>query len=138
MGKRTAALTLSCSALALAAIGTGCTSSQMKQQRAAEARDAEVRFELGPLVDAEGTHRSLSLDSPAMRDLYQFQPWLNDRVSWYDDRLDRRASVAAGSRRTVVTFSETTVRDKFSSSNGKVQDNYSQSITRDKFFEVTR
>lgn len=138
MRTRTAALTLTCSALAVALLGTGCAPSASERQRTFEAHNAEVRFELGPLVDAEGTRRSLALDSPAMNDLYQYQPWLDQRTAWYQDRLDRRPGVNAGTRRTILSISETSVRDKFSSSNGKIQDNYNQSTTRDTVIEVIR
>ncbi|MEM9418500.1 MAG: hypothetical protein AAGA25_05515 [Planctomycetota bacterium] len=127
-----------CGVLAVIALGTGCTSSQEQEQRAAEARDAEVRFELGPLVDAEGNRRSLALDSPEMNELQSFQPWLDDRTAWYHDRLDRRPGVTAGSQRTIISISETSVRDKYGSSNGKVQDNYSQNTTLDTVIEITR
>lgn len=124
--------------MAVASLGTGCAPSAVKQQRAAEARDAEVRFQLGPLVDEDGARRSLALDSPAMRDLQQYQPWLESQNAWYDTRLDQRPGVTAGTRRTILSISETSVRDKISSSNGQVQDNFSQNITRDTVIEIVR
>ncbi|MEM9916030.1 MAG: hypothetical protein AAF911_13835 [Planctomycetota bacterium] len=138
MGKSTFAHGLTGFALAMALLGVGCAPSAAERQRAVEARDAEVRFELGPLVDAEGARRSLALDSPAMAELLEFQPWLDERTAWYHDRHDRRPGVEAGTRRTIIAISETTVRDKFSSSNGRMQDNYNQSTTRDTVIEVTR
>ncbi|MBB6431676.1 hypothetical protein [Algisphaera agarilytica] len=127
-----------CGVLAAVVLGTGCAPSKAEQQRAADARQAEMRFELGPLVDAEGNRRSLALDSPEMNELQSFQPWLDDRTAWYHDRLDRKPGVNAGTRRTIISISETNVRDRFSSSNGRVQDNYNQSTSRDKIIEITR
>ncbi|MEO0514841.1 MAG: hypothetical protein AAF086_06045 [Planctomycetota bacterium] len=138
MELRIPALALTCSALAVVMVGPGCTSSSSQQQRAADARDAEVRFVLGPLVDEDGARRSLALDSAAMNELYDYQPWLTQQASWYDTRLDDRPGVNAGSRRVILSVSETTVRDKISSSNGKVQDNYSQSTTRDQVIQIVR
>lgn len=127
--------------LALAGAGAlfglgGCASSSQSSE--AE-RAAELNaWTLGPLVDAEGNHRSLAIDSRTMQELQHFQPWLTSGPSWYDSRLDRGPSVAAGTRRVSVSISETITRDRFSSSNGRVQDNYSQNVIREKFIEVVR
>jgi len=128
------------SGLALIAIlfSAGCTPSASQQQAAADARAAEARYVLGPLVDEDGGRRSLALDSSAMRDLHAFQPWLEQQASWYDTRLDSRRGVSAGSRRVILSISETTVRDKVDSNNGRVRDEFEKDSTRRRVIEIIR
>lgn len=122
--------------LVVLALG-GCASSDARQRDADRAAEINT-WTLGPLVDAEGNHRSLAVDSQAMQELQHFQPWLTAGPAWYDSRLDRGPSVAAGTRRVSISVSETITRDRFSSSNGRVQDNYSQNVIREKFIQVVR
>ena len=92
--------------------------------------DPVQRFHLGPLVDEAGYHRSLTLDAPAHHALVAFRPQLAEADPWYTDRLDRGPEVAAGQRSAIILRSISVTRDGFTSSRGRVYDNFrTRSIT---------
>ncbi|MEM1108403.1 MAG: hypothetical protein AAGH99_06900 [Planctomycetota bacterium] len=124
-----------CLALTVVLLATAGCQSNSKVSQAEQARDAEMRFVLGPLVDADGTRRSLSLDSREMAELQELQPWLDDRTAWYHSRLDNRRGVDSGFLPPVFTIIEIKDRDKLNSSNGQVQDNFSRDVKREIFIE---
>lgn len=101
-------------------------------------RDADQRWQLGPLVDDNGHHRSLSLDSPAMNELHEFQPWLTSGPRWYDGRVDTARQVRAGTRSLVVDRAFTNQRDRVNSNNGRVRDSFRQTVDVERFIEVER
>ncbi|MEM9883257.1 MAG: hypothetical protein AAF800_10105 [Planctomycetota bacterium] len=92
----------------------------------------------GPLLAPDGSHRSLATDSPALSELQEMQPWLASGTPWYAGRNDRRPAVHAGVVFPVVVLSQTDTSDRFSSSNGRVTDNFNVRISREKFIEVRR
>ena len=121
-------LTLKClAAVILALWALGCTGTP---QHSAQ-RDAELhRMTLGPLVDEDGRHRSLSLDAPTHHALVAFQPSLADASPWYGQRLDHGPSVSAGQRSAILLRSVTVTRDGLSSYRGRVYDNFrTRSVT---------
>ncbi|MEM6459736.1 MAG: hypothetical protein AAF710_10140 [Planctomycetota bacterium] len=117
--------------------GCGLTSGDASG-RGVTAAPEPLPFDAGPLLDARGHHRSLATDSPAMTELIEMQPWLAAGTPWYAGRNDRRPAVDAGVVFPVVVFSETDTSDRFSSSNGRVTDNFNVRISREKFIEVRR
>lgn len=123
--------------LLVAASVSGCASPGSERQARAE-READQRFAMGPLVDGQGSHRSLSVDSRAMQDLQFYQPWLASGPNWYDTRNDDLRSVTSGTRRLSISVSQTITRDRLYSSHGRVYDNYSQNTIREKFIQVVR
>lgn len=127
-----------CLTLTVVLLATAGCQANSNASQAEQARDAEMRFVLGPLVDADGARRSLSVDSPEMAELQELQPWLDDRTAWYHSRLDNRRGVDSGFRQPVFTIIEIKDRDKLNSSNGQVQDNFSRDVKREIFIESAR
>ena len=113
---------------------TGCQSTSDADVAAQQQR--MNAWQLGPLVDADGNHRSLALDAPLHADLLAAQPWLTGRPAWYEDRLDSVRTVEGGAVRRFYHETTRTDRDTLTSSNGKVQDNYRASSTSREYIRV--
>lgn len=114
----------------------GCATHGDRQE--AHARYDEQVWMLGPLVDDQGEARSLTFDSPQMQQLQEMQPWLTAEDAWYHGRLDKRSGVIAGTRGRVLEVTQIRSRDRITSSDGDVKDNYSQSTSRYRYFESVR
>lgn len=114
----------------------GCATDA--DRREARASYDEQVWMLGPIVDEQGEARSLTFDSPQMQQLQHMQPWLTAENAWYTGRLDSRSSVIAGSRSRIFEVTEVRSRDRITSSDGDVKDNYSQSTSRYRYFESVR
>jgi len=114
----------------------GCAQGQRGQ--AAAHRDAEMAWQLGPLLDEHGSHRSLSFDSPLMAEFIAYRDQVTTGPAWYDGRLDRGPRVVSGTRRTTVLRSHTRTRDRLNVSDGDVRDTYSSNTSRQRTIEVVR
>ncbi|MEM7626527.1 MAG: hypothetical protein AAF333_13105 [Planctomycetota bacterium] len=122
-------------AVAATTLGGCATSSQPTDAERAAAVNA---WTLGPLVDDDGSYRSLSLDSPEMAELLEIQPWLTMGEPWYAGRVDRARQVTAGVKFTIVEKAFVAEKDRFDSNNGQVQDNFKSVITSKRLIEVVR
>ena len=96
------------------------------------------RWELAPLTDEAGNHRSLALDSPLQAELRAAQPWLAEAGAWYESRNERGPAVTSGLRTYSYTRSLTTRRDRVTSYHGRIDDNYRSQTTTQQYLEFTR
>ncbi len=129
-------LRLKMAGLAILALwAVGCTASA---DRSADRVHGLHTWQLGPLVDEAGHARSLTLDSPTQDQLVASQPWLSQGSSWYAGRLDEGPMVLAGLRSAIVSRSVTVTRDGFSSSRGRVFDNFRTRSTTTRAVETIR